>query len=425
MKILLISQNSLSLHANNGKTLTGIFSSIDEDCLAQIYFQDEVPESKKFNNFYRIRDIDMFKHKYLFRKKAGSTIQAKITIKNHDEHRSFLLKFLISKLKKIKNLKRYIRNFLYSNNAWFDNDLRNWLKEFDPDLIFLLPSNYSFIFDVTETISKEFNVPMYVYYTDDYLGDPQTSGVYKRKSIRMLNNANGRFVIGEHMAKEYRKRYGKDFTVLSNPVDCNAVQDNLTFIEPSSEINITYAGGLTLGRYDALLKFSNIIKLCGQISNKRINLTVCSGDTLSHSQMRELTSHSIKFLGKLDQIALKELYIKSSFLLHVESDVKEYTRKTKFSVSTKIPECLSTGRGLIAFGPEQLASMKLIYENEIGIFLSTNSSTISSAETLSHKLAHPKDIAQMVRRGKVFAQSHFSQDVVDRNLLTVLKGERT
>ena len=49
--ILLISQNSLSLHANNGKTLTNIFQKWDKDNLAQLYFQDEIPESLKFDNF--------------------------------------------------------------------------------------------------------------------------------------------------------------------------------------------------------------------------------------------------------------------------------------------------------------------------------------------------------------------------------------
>ena len=53
-KVLIVSQNSLSLHANNGKTLTNIFQKWESNSLAQLYFQDEIPESVKFHKFYRI-----------------------------------------------------------------------------------------------------------------------------------------------------------------------------------------------------------------------------------------------------------------------------------------------------------------------------------------------------------------------------------
>ncbi len=59
MKLLLISINSFSKSANNGKTFESMLRGFKCEELAQLYFSAEVPDFDYCNRYFRITDIDI------------------------------------------------------------------------------------------------------------------------------------------------------------------------------------------------------------------------------------------------------------------------------------------------------------------------------------------------------------------------------
>lgn len=137
-RILIISHNSLSLHSNNGKTLNSIFSSWPSNSICQIYFQDEIPESKQFINFFRIRDIDVLLN--FFKRMLGISIQYCVQpqsrVLNHLEGASRWKLLVVNFLRKTNVLKLVLRDLIYGSGQWKTSELKSCLMRIDQNRFF-------------------------------------------------------------------------------------------------------------------------------------------------------------------------------------------------------------------------------------------------------------------------------------------------
>ena len=74
----------------------------------------------------------------------------------------------------------------------------------------------------------------------------------------------------------------------------------------------------------------------------------------------------MRFCGSLNAEDVLPEIEDSHCLIHVESFDKQYRVYTRFSVSTKIPEYMASKRGIIAYGPSEIASIQIFNDNGIG-----------------------------------------------------------
>ena len=424
-KVLLISQNSLSMHANNGKTFTNIFSEWDDVNLAQIYFQDEIPESNKFKKFYRVRDIDLIKK--IFFISSISLMDSKDYVESHhDGKNKFQLK-IRNFLKKLEVFKYFVREILYGCFFLYMKDLDKWVDDFKPEALFVAVSDHSFVYKISLRIAKKYNIPIYFYYLDDFYFINKKSIFkiflnfrYLYYTKKAVNFSEKCFCIGELMSDIYTKEFGRKFEILINPIP----DDNMVVKKKlDKEIKILYAGGLTIGRFDALLDFWNIIKGINSNSNSiKIDLLVCTGDNLSSNDKSLLDLTSIVFLGKLNSKELSELYENVNFALHVESKVDEFVEKTRMSVSTKIPECLSKGICLIGYGPKDIASMKLLNDYNIGYFVNSELALYESEDLLLKILTNQQLYCEIVDNGLRYSNENFSTKNIAGKLKNIING---
>ncbi len=419
-RILIISHNALSLHANNGKTLSGIFSDWDHDNLAQIYFQDEIPESNKFHKFFRIRDVDVIKG-FFNKEQVGAEIKALPETQLHHIEKFTFKNNLIGFLKKFETAKIFIRERLYKYGLWRSKKLFNWLDDFNPDVIILLPCNYEFIYDISKEIAKKYNSKHFIYFTDDFLINKNTSTRYKKKAREVIEFSDGCFAISEAMQREYRSIFNKKINILINPISFEK-KIKLNYLLPTKKIIFLYAGGLTLGRLDALLKLFNFLsKTCLDKGISPI-FDLCSGDSISKQQNIILRKLNINFLGKLNKEDVENKISNADFLIHVEGSEFYIKEKTKFSISTKIPECLSSGKPLIAYGPDDIASMKLIYENELGLFLNSQDTDQDIILKITDFIFDEQAVSNSISNGFYYAKQNFSIKKIQENLIDMIEG---
>lgn len=428
-RVLIVSMNSISSHANNGKTLAGIFSLWDRDHLAQLYFQDEIPETERFNSFFRVRDVDILRSIF-FRLPRGARVKPKRRVASHHEGKRASCILIIKILKSLGTVKLLARKWLYGSKRWLSDDLICWVSSFNPQAIFLLGSQVEYPYKISTYLSQKFGVPLYIYFTDDYLGG-SLSGCplaryveyrNKRTIIKSMHVAKKCFVIGEEMEFVYNKRYGLEFDVLINPVDIKIDSKSESVYKRKKKYVFLYAGGLTLGRLEAVLNFAKVIRDCSLSFDISCTFDVCSGDALTPRERRRLKRSDINFLGKLDHTELLSKYEEIDFLLHVESDKDEFIKKTKLSVSTKIPESLSSGRCLIAFGPAEVASMKLIYKNGIGFYIDSRADAAAVAQRLGQYIVDSELCNQVSKKALDYSFVHFNKAVIAERLLTIISS---
>jgi len=225
-RVLIISHNALSEHQSNGKTLNSIFKYWPTEKIAQMYFLPEIPESSNCKQFFCITDYDQIEaimNSITFRKKKKArnlSMQARLSYQNK----------IHSIIRKFKSpLLSLVRDALWSLNLCKAKELYNWIDKVNPELIFLLAGDSKFAYDIGLFISRNKKIPFALYFTDDYTQYNFNFDLFNllktyliRKKIRnAIKKAQLIFAIGEDMALEYSKRFGKKVFVLHHYVEKN------------------------------------------------------------------------------------------------------------------------------------------------------------------------------------------------------------
>ena len=208
------------------------------------------------------------------------------------------------------------------------------------------------------------------------------------------------------MAEEYKKRFGGNYKVAMNSVK---LQDQII---PYNKVNnntilLTYAGNLGLNRWKILKKIGN------QLNELRIKyginakLEVYSLNIPSKKIQKALTNNNMEYKGSLNTEELIKKRNHSDILVHVESFDRKDQYITRLSVSTKIPEYLLSERCILAVGPPNIASIKYIYENDIGKTITTlNKKELQ--ESLKEIILNREKREKYVLNGKKIATKNHS-----------------
>ena len=393
-KILIITHNSFDHHRNNGKTFNTLFYGWDSTSIAQLYFSDETPESSYCKRYFRITDKDIFNTCFSLKRSkiCGGIIQNKVEIfkKNVNLKRDI---FSLLKLSNKGIVLKILRDLLWSTDVWKTQELIAWLNDFKPEVVFWGVGESKFSADIAYWISIYLNIPLCLYYGDDYVLNSNYGGLLKRiqhKRIkyfhdRNLNHSKKLFAIGDLMAMQYQKAYGKEVIVVRTSTDINepnSEKGNKSFGE---NIILSYVGGLHLDRWRTLVELGILLNDVQSMIPNEIVLNIYTLSNPSHSIINKLNKHPLHFCGSVYGTDVNKVMLNSDILVHVESFDLKYRKLTSLSISTKIPEYLAVGKCLLFFGPNEVASIKLISDNNIGI-------TLTDIDTYNTKIDKLKEI---------------------------------
>lgn len=370
-RILIISHNPFSEISNNGKTLEAIFSKFKKEELFQLYFVDDANADKNYaQSYFFTSDNDAIK--LLLKKRKQNTITKKTSdhkIPNFQKEEQKKESRLVSFLKKHNHSLSIFRDFLWQvAKPEKSKEIKNWIKEVNPNFIFFVGGNQVFSHEMVKNISLELNVKYGVFFTDDYILYPLHNNFLKKIQHKRLQKeyldtvekASICFAIGNMMCEEYQHHFKKPFFPIMNMVD---VRNPIIQETHNEKFTISYFGGLHLNRWQMLSEFGK------ELDTDKIILQVFTGSPLTTEIQKSFQEANIVFKGSVKDEDLKKEIANSDGLIHVESDEPEYRALTKLSVSTKIPEYLNTNKLVIAYGPSDIASIRLIADHGIGLVI--------------------------------------------------------
>jgi glycosyltransferase involved in cell wall biosynthesis len=406
-KILVISHNCFSKVSNNGKTLESIFKYFPKAKLAQVFFsQNESPDFEFCDTYFKITDSNVLESLIKGYADCGIELSPKEEVAQFQNQQFKSKSNLFRLAKSMSDYMVLFRDFLWSFNSWKSKSFLDWTTKVCPDIVFYVGGNYGFSHAVAQFTAKKMQAPLVCYFTDDYLIFPKNKNILdwiQRRRMKQfytltVDLSSLCFAIGDSMAKEYTNYFGKVFYPIMNSIE---KQEYVPYIG-NQDLKLTYIGGLHLDRWRMLIRLANFL------TNGAIH--VYSIERPSDEILLKFKNHNILYKGAVRGQDLIKTILESDVLLHVESDDVYNSTLTKLSVSTKIPEYLMSGRLVVGFGPEDVASMKILSDNSIGIVLSSRSQDSVLKNKLETICTNFEMRKQIGLKGYKFAVENFDNE---------------
>ena len=370
-KILIISHNPMNQIDNMGKTIRNIFSNFKTNELCQLYFKKQDVDSESCKEFFCIDDRSMCKsilnRKYRTGRKVANNFKMENISSNNKNN-------IMGYGRKKTGLTYCLRDFVWKIGKWNTEELKDWIVKQNISCIFLLAGDYTFPFDIAINLSKTYNLPLYVYFVDEYYRKnvgKQTifakfyKAIYRKKFKKLVKYSQQYFCISEAMCDFYKEQFGKSGIVLMNTT--KLIREELGKEKSDKNLVISYIGNLDYDRWRNLVDIANVIE--HKKLDSKIEFNVYSGE--SNHKIIEImnTTKNLSFKGKISSSEVINKIKESDILLHVENFDKANINNVKYSVSTKIPDLLASGKLLMAYGPKEVESINYIMRNNAGIII--------------------------------------------------------
>lgn len=394
-RVLIITVNPLSSTSNNGKTYASFFKEYPKDCISQLYFHREIPTSDVCENYYKISDEDIITKFFGKSKSMGKKVCM------CDKEERVISETLINRIKKSSGV-RFIRSLLWSFINIENEDLKKWLKDFNPQIIFFCGGDANYLYNKVIKISKRFNAKIVYYITDDYvLPYLSINPIYllnrywtKNVFMKMCKNSSLILTIGDKMTRVYNKKFGVESQKIMNlvNVETNNIQDiNLK----KNGLKFVYTGGLHSNRWKTLALIGKSFERLNKRGIKA-NLEIYSQNKPENKVLKEINNKEYsQYCGSLDEFGVKRVLKEADVLVHVESFNHYSKRVTYLSISTKIPEYMAMGKCILAMGPSDVASMEYIKETKSGyVITSTENEKID--EILKEIILNPNSRSKYI-----------------------------
>ena len=370
LKVLVVSHNVFSFSSNMGRTLANFFKSFPCEDIAQLYLHTEVPTTDICKNYFRITDFDILKKR---KSETGTRlseadIQKDLASERIDEG----VEAQIYQLGRKRRPWMYIgRNLLWGMGKWKNSRLKQWLDDFDADIIFFASGDYTFAYRVAMWASKYKKIPIVTYVCDDYyfLKRKSVSPLYylnrfdyKRTIRKLFKKHKNTVMICDELSWDYKKEFEINPTTIMTASDLTGKV--LEEAKENDRVKISYIGNLGYNRHLALTEIGRALK---DLYGGRVLI-----DLYSTEKRAEITKHltkenGIDFHGGISAAEVKEVIKNTDILIHIESMNEESRKKVRYSVSTKIADSLASGKCLFAYGPREVASMQHLIKNKCAI----------------------------------------------------------
>lgn len=371
-RILIISHNPINSSGSMGKTIKSLVSQYEKKDLAQVYIVEGAPSLSVCSNYWFLSDTSQIK--LMNMEFMGRRIDP--TEKDYNSDQGYL-NFNGSKIfhwLKNGNIFRLIRNAFWMRNTELSAEFRNWLDLFQPTKILFIAGDNTGLYKLTKLISDIYNINVSIYYTDDFIFQKSTSvfhSILKQRIkiafSKLSDNLDSLIVISEKMKEKYAKSlYNGKIEILMNAVDTQLKSEMFSLVNVNHSkvriIKIGYFGGLYLNRDKVITKLAKVILQYNLDYASRMEFRL---DIYSKQDILKNINDKNKFVRYLGFIGEDELATKQNeynILLHVESFDKKMINKTRYSISTKIPEYLAIPRVILAIAPPHVASFEYLSE---------------------------------------------------------------
>lgn len=362
-RILIVSRGVWNENEGTSSTLTSIFSDYDSSKVAHIYTQTLPPNTKCCRHFFQISEIALVKKLFKWRAVTGREVNNGVCLDGNKKDGDSEKKIYSIVRKKRFLIYDILQNILWSFGGWKSKDLKQFIVDFNPDIIWIDGIVSIFMCKLYLYVMKIANKPSILYMMDDnYTYESVSHCRYISRSIlrvytkKLARNCETMFVISSKMKTEFDEIFNRSSIIITKGIDYS----NLSFQRycPHDPIRLLYLGQILYGRIYSLQMLASVLDEVNR-NGVKVVLDVYTNTLLSETTKRTLCKKgSITFHTSVPYSQIPSLMQDGDVLLFIESLEKTYSKDARLSFSTKITDYLSSGKCIFAIGPSDSAPIE-------------------------------------------------------------------
>lgn len=260
------------------------------------------------------------------------------------------------------------------------NEQRKVVDNFAPQIIYTLGASVNTM-RLVNTLSKRYDIPVVIHYMDNWPEHIQWESndllnwyksLLQKWHRNTLKRSKDSIVISPSMKSAYESKFGKPCFVLMNAVDIEALSCTKRS-DVDAIKHVVYAGGLHLNRWQALKD------IAGAIEKSDINgvLDIYTGEA-GHIYKSNFEGLPVVFHKAVSHDEIKTVYENADVLVHAEVNNDILLGYFVYSISTKIPEYLATGKPVLFYGPKEMGLYEYLRDNDVAFVASTKEELFSA-----------------------------------------------
>jgi Glycosyltransferase Family 4 len=205
---------------------------------------------------------------------------------------------------------------------------------------------------------SKLNLVLYV--MDDWQGHHECHQLpYTRRRQRLLSEivqrANVRYAVSREMAAHYEESFGNTWSVVHNGVRNDSLQETNV---PSKPRQVLLAGDVNVFRYDAVIAFAEAIERHNRRNGESIEFTVM-GEVAEQHRSSLSALRAVKMLSRRSHAECLDAMRAADLLYLPLAFGKKSSRISLYSLPTKLPEYLATGKNVFFHAPRESAVFRV------------------------------------------------------------------
>jgi len=429
MRILTLSLNAWNDTKATGNTFSNFFGDFEQFDVefANIFCRNENVDNHICHRYYKITETDIVNNLFSDHRKPGDKFEYN-SATNHSGNN-------VPQTGLVSSIKSWIayrwrpatllfaRELLWSVGRWESQELKQFLLDFKPDIIYMHGHNNFYMHHLLWFCQEITNAKIVLFFGDDMYGYKSKMPIkrmyeyFLRKTLKESISRSSLLLGGSfELCTQYSGIFNKKF--IPQFKTCNTVDYKLR--EFSRPYSIVYAGNLLYGRDVMLCKFAESVRSFNSQHGKSYELHVYSNCELTDKTVYCLNDGENTFLHAA--VSYKEIcriLNDCDICLFIESFRKNDILSTRLSFSTKIIDYLQSSSSLIVIGPNSISSVKYLINSNAGIYID-NLDKIE--DTLNSIYDKPEVLIETSSRKKMLAENNHSKHHLLERMETILKS---
>lgn len=387
-RVLVISSNAFDKVSGGGITFTNLFRGWPRERLACIHADPSPPDDTVCDHHYALTTQEFRLAPYL---NLGGLLTRQQVPESNEPQSDGMKGEGITPQAGSPSFRDRIRAGVFSilrrgfageipHTARLSPDLKKWIADFKPDLIYsILGSNMTM--EMVNLVRKRFDLPVVIHFMDDWPSFLYSRGalsfIERRKMRRLLEklmaSAATRLTICPSMTRAYEKNYAHPFKAFQNTVDVDQWRPfSKSELSPAKPARLLYAGSVF--PYAQHSSLADICRAVAELNDEGhdIEIEIASPVDMTAPFLSRYEIHpSIVVSDAIqdDETFYRRLGEADALLLPVNFD--PFTFKwIRLSMPTKVPAYLASGTPILIYGPEGVAQVDYARDKGWGLVVS-------------------------------------------------------
>lgn len=419
MRILILLSESWndSLYPNNNES--NWFTDFHEVEVFTISGGAGFPQNHCCKHYFTLCDKDMVKS-FLPGKRAGKVFHLDSFPDGNNHSISKLENNVYKRREKLHHASiRLIRDLIWRYGRINLSSLKEYIDYVSPDIVFSIRMGSVKMCRLEHVVSKMTNAPLVAYTGDnEYSQDGITGNLFGRIHTiwtrawlnKMIPQYRLYYSMSYSQMEYYSKKFGVNtkFLVKSGDFTKDRLHKDI-----NNPIRLVYAGKLYWGRDQTLRLIGDVLREIDR-DETRFILSIYTTDPISEEKNPFLNDGKTSIVHQAVSVdKLSEILLQSDIALHVEGLEKENALKTKYSFSTKIIDCLSSGCAVLAVCNPEQAGFEYLRKNDIAF---TASDRDELKAVLCRIKSSPDSIKDYARKAIIYGIEHHSKEKTQQML---------